>query len=101
MPKTKNKLSENSEYKSIYFSLSKTFMEKKLRVNLTFNGYFSTTKYQSESIGAGYFTRSSSDMSNNRGIGLGISYRFNDFSERNDRNIDDGRDASSRGSGSN
>jgi len=101
MPKTDNKLYVRSEYRYLYLSLSKTFMEKKLRVSLSVNGLFSTNRWENESIGVSYYTRNSTDMSNIHGIGIGISYRFNDFRERNDRSIDDGRDAGGKGSDSN
>jgi len=36
-------------------------------------------------------------MLNSQSIGIGITYMFNDYKERRDRNIDDGRDAANRG----
>jgi hypothetical protein len=96
-PRTENKLSVSSEYKNLYLYLSKTFMDKKLRISISATDLLNSSKMDYSSIGANYYTRNSYVPLNSRGIGIGISYMFNDFKERQDRNIDDGRDAGNKG----
>lgn len=72
-------------------------MDRKLRVYITINDLLNAKRGNNESIGGSYYTRSYYEMRNSRSIGLGISYMFNDYKERRDRNLDDGRDAANRG----
>lgn len=96
-PRTENRRMIRSENKFMSIYLSKTFLERKLRVSLNVNDVLKSQKFDNESIGGNYYTKSSYQMLNTRTIGLGISYMFNDYKDRRDRNIDDGRDAGNRG----
>ncbi|MGE5430393.1 MAG: TonB-dependent receptor domain-containing protein [Syntrophomonadaceae bacterium] len=97
-PKTKTRIaySGESKYFGIYFS--KTFMDRKLRLNISMSDPFLWQKSIGESFGSGYYSRWSYVSQNSRSISLGISYMFNDYKDRRDRNIDDGRDGAGKSS---
>lgn len=97
IPKTENRRTIRSEMKNLSVYLSRMFMDRKLRVYITINDLLNAQRGNNESIGGSYYTRSYYEMRNSRSIGLGISYMFNDYKERRDRNLDDGRDAANRG----
>jgi len=96
IPKTENRRSIRSEMKFLSLFLSKTLLDRKLRIYITVNDILNAQKGNNVSTGDNY-TRSSYEMLNSRSIGIGISYLFNDYKERRDRTIDDGRDAGNRG----
>ncbi|MCU7497592.1 MAG: TonB-dependent receptor, partial [Ignavibacteria bacterium] len=97
-PKTKSRIAYSGEdkYFDIYFSRS--FMDRKLRLNLSISDPFLWQKSQGESFGSGYYSRWSYKYTNLRSISLGITYMFNDYKDRRDRNLDDGRDGGGGGS---
>ncbi len=97
MPKIENRRTVRSEMKNLSLFFNKMFMDRKLRVYIMINDILNGQKGNNESIGGNYYTRSYYEMRNSRSIGIGISYMFNDYKERRDRNIDDGRDAANRG----
>jgi len=97
IPKTENRRTIRSEMKNLSVYISRMFMDRKLRVYITINDLLNAQRGNNESIGGSYYTRSYYEMRNSRSIGLGISYMFNDYKERRDRNLDDGRDAANRG----
>ena len=72
-------------------------MDRKLRVYLSVSDVFKGQKGNYESIGGNYYTRTYYETLNSRSISLGISYTFNDYKNRRDRNLDDGRDSSGQG----
>jgi len=78
------------KYTSLYFS--KTMLDRKLRINIYINDIFNSSKNYNESIGGSYYTKSNYEMLNSRSISIGLSYMFNDYKDRRDRNLDDGRD---------
>ncbi len=96
-PKIENRRTVRSEMKYLSLFLSKTMMERKLRIYIQVNDLLNAQRSNSESIGGNYYSRSYYEMINSRSIGIGISYMFNDYKDRRDRNIDDGRDAGNRG----
>jgi hypothetical protein len=75
-------------------------MENKLKVDLSVEDVFKSQKGTYESIGVNYYTKNHFEMLNSRCVSLGITYMFNDYKTRNDRNLNDGRD-SSGGNGGN
>ncbi|MBA4407143.1 hypothetical protein C0389_07710 [bacterium] len=97
VPKTENRRTVRSEMKFVSLYISKNLMERKLRIYITVNDLLNAQRGNSESIGGNYYTRSSYEQLNSRTIGIGISYMFNDYKDRRDRSIDDGRDAGNRG----
>lgn len=100
MPKIENRKTVFSERKFVYLYFSKTFMDRKLRVYLSVNDVFKTQKGNYESMGGNYYMRNHYETLNSQSISLGISYLFNDYKNRRDRNLDDGRDASNDSGGS-
>lgn len=97
MPRIENRRTIRSEMKNLSLFFNKMFMDRKLRVYIMINDVLNAQRGNNESIGGNYYTRSYYEMRNSRSIGIGISYMFNDYKERRDRNIDDGRDAANRG----
>lgn len=97
VPKTENRRGVRSEMKYLSLYFSKTFMERKLRIYITMNDLLNGQRGSNEMLGGSYYTRYYYEMLNSRTIGIGISYMFNDYKDRRDRNIDDGRDAGNRG----
>lgn len=97
IPKTENRRNVRSEMKHLSLYISRMFMDRKLRVYMTINDLLNSQRGNNESIGGSYYTRYYYEMRNSRSIGIGISYMFNDYKERRDRNLDDGRDAANRG----
>ena len=97
VPKTENRRGIRSEMKFLSLYLSKTFFERKIRVYLIANDLLNAQGGYNETRGGSYYTRNNYKVVNSRTIGIGISYLFNDYKERRDRNIDDGRDAVNRG----
>jgi hypothetical protein len=99
-PRIENRRTVSSAQTYTYIDLSKSFLENKLKLNLSVSDVFRSQKYNYESIGGNYYTKSHYEMLNSQSISLGISYIFNDYKTRRDRNLNDGRDSSNdRGGG--
>ncbi|MCX6169693.1 MAG: outer membrane beta-barrel family protein [Ignavibacteriales bacterium] len=96
-PKTTNRRMIRSEMKYLSIYLSKNFMDRKIRIYLIASDLLNAQGGSNETIGGSYYTRNTYKVLNSRTIGIGISYLFNDYKERRDRTIDDGRDAGNRG----
>ncbi len=97
IPQIENRRMIRGETKNVSLYFSKTMMDRKLRINISVNDLLNSQKYDTQNIGGSYYSRTSYRMLNSRSIGIGISYMFNDYKDRRDRNIDDGRDAGNRG----
>jgi hypothetical protein len=95
-PSTETRRENNGEMKYLSLSLSKSILDQKLRISLSFSDILNSQKYDDETFGANYYSKSSSRVKNSRGVSISFSYMFNDYKERRDRNIDDGRDASGK-----
>lgn len=100
-PRIENRRFVSSERKYAHLYLSKTFMERKLRVYISVNDVFNTQRGNYQTIGGNYYMRNYYETINSRSISIGISYLFNDYKDRRDRNLDDGRDSSNDRSGGN
>lgn len=98
-PRTENKKYKSNGYKYLYISFSKALLDQKLRLNLSVNDVLNTSVYDNESFGDSYYTKSHYAQERSRGISLGLTWMFNDYKERRDRNLDDGRDAGGSGGG--
>lgn len=79
---------------SLYFS--KAFMDQKLQVNLSIADLLDSQKYLYQTYGTEFYSNSSFTRYRSRSVSIGIRYRINDYKNRRDRNIDDGRDASDK-----
>lgn len=96
-PKIENRRMIRSEMKYLSLYFSKNLMNRKLRIYIIVNDLLNAQKSNSETLGGNFYTRNYYEQLNSRSIGIGISYLFNDYKERRDRTIDDGRDAGNRG----
>jgi len=93
-PKTESKryFSNQTSYFSVFFS--KSFLNKNLKVNLYITDILNSNKYNRQTFGTDYYMQSNYTMLNSRGISIGFTYMLNNYKDRHDRNVDDGRDAS-------
>lgn len=89
---TKRQVSESTMFMGLYFT--KAFLDQKLQVNLGISDPFNVMRFKNKTYGTAFYSSSDFRMLDSRSISIGISYRINDYKERRDRNIDDGRDAS-------
>lgn len=91
---TRRSINEETHILSLYFS--KTFMDQKLQANLSISDLLNSQKYLSQTYGTEFYSKNSFTQYRSRSVSIGISYRINDYKERRDRSIDDGRDASDK-----
>ncbi|MDP4191777.1 MAG: outer membrane beta-barrel family protein, partial [Bacteroidota bacterium] len=96
-PETENKMIHSSQMKDLSLYISRSFFEKKLRLSFSCYDLLNAQKYDNQTIASNYSSKSSYRVQNSRYITFGITYMFNDFKERRDRNIDDGRDGKANG----
>ncbi|MBI2419452.1 MAG: TonB-dependent receptor [Ignavibacteriales bacterium] len=78
-------------------NLSKEFMNKKLKINLTAQDLLKANRNQTQTYGAAYYSDSKFTNYSMQNISISLTYMFNDFKARQERNIDDGRDKSDNG----
>jgi hypothetical protein len=71
-------------------------MDQKLQVNLSIADLLDSQKYLYQTYGTEFYSNSSFTRYRSRSVSIGITYRINDYKNRRDRNIDDGRDASDK-----
>lgn len=98
-PKTENRLKVANERTSLNLYFSKTMLDRKLRFSLSISDLLNRQKSDSQTIGSNVYSRNIFIPQNSRNISLGISYMINDYKERRDRNLDDGRDGANQGGG--
>lgn len=96
-PKSTDAKSYSNETKDLSLSISKNLLDQKLRLNIFISDLLDAQRYEYESYGTTYKTIGKYIPHNAQSISIGITYMFNDYKERRDRNIDDGRDASNKG----
>lgn len=72
--------------------LSKDFLDRKLNVSLNVNDIFNSVKPVAETFGSNFYSYNKTEFVKNRSIGISIRYNFNDFTNRREKDIDDGRD---------
>lgn len=92
VPKTENKRSISNEVKYLSISLDKSVFDQKLRISLSVNDLLNLQNFDFVTNGSNYYSRTLLRMKNTRAVSLSFSYMFNDYEERRDRNLDDGRD---------
>ena len=91
---TRRSINEETHVLSLYFS--KTFLDQKLQVNLSISDLLNSQKYLSQTFGTEFYSKNAYIQYRSRSVSIGVSYRINDYKERRDRNVDDGRDASDK-----
>lgn len=96
IPRTSNKRMVRSEMKYVSLYLNRYFFDKKIRASISVDDLLNAQKGYSEMRGGSYYTRSSYESLNSRGIRLSLTYIFNKYQERRDRELGDGRDSESR-----
>ena len=72
--------------------IKKDFLDKKLTVGFNINDVFDAMRPINETFGSNFYTYSKSETWRSRNIGLSIKYNFNDFSNHQEKEVDDGRD---------
>jgi len=91
-PKQTNARSSTNETQDLSCSLNKTFMEKSLKINFKISNILNYNESRESSYGTAFKIYSFDVKRKARCVSLSISYRFNDFKEHQERNIDDNRD---------
>ncbi len=79
------------------FSLSRDFFDEKLSVSVSGNNLFTPTSNKSEVTGSDFYSYNETNLPRNRSVAITVSWNFNDFKFRQNRNVDDGRDKPSEG----
>jgi len=77
--------------------LSRSVWDKKIKINLSISDLLNTNKYDRQTLGTDFLYRSSFIPYRSRSISIGVTYMINDYKDRRDRSLDDGRDASNQG----
>jgi len=93
IPKQNDARSINMEQKFLSMYISKTFFNKKLKLNFSVDDILKSQKWEGWTYGNDFKSYSLYSPTITRRVSFGISYSFNDYTERHDRNIDDGRDS--------
>ena len=90
-------VNESTAYLSLY--LSKNFFDRKLQLSIAFMDLLDSQKRTNETYGTDFYSKSTFSSYRSRSVSFGISYRINDYKDRRDENIDDGRDANNNATG--
>ncbi len=93
-PRTESKRYVRNQTSYLYAFFSRSFLNKKLKISLYVSDILNSNRYDSQTFGTDYYSHSNSVMLNSRSVSIGFTYMINNYKARNDRNIDDGRDAS-------
>jgi len=96
-PKTESKKYVNNQQTDLSIYLSKSVWDKKLKINISVSDLLNTNKYDRKTYGTDFFYRNVYTPYRSRSISVGFTYMINDFMDRRDRSLDDGRDASNQG----
>ena len=72
--------------------IKKDFFDKKLTIGFNINDLFNAIRPVNETYGSNFYSYSKSSTWRNRNIGLSIRYNFNDFTNHQEKEVDDGRD---------
>lgn len=89
--------SEDARYKNgkvvfVGLMLSKEFFDKKLQISLMANDIFDNARPSVETFGTNFYSNAKNKFVGSRSVGLSLRYNFNDFANRQEKTIDDGRD---------
>jgi len=96
-PKTESKKYVSNRQTDLSLYLSKSVWGNKLKINLSVSDLLNSNKYDRQTLGTDFLYRSSYIPYRSRSISIGLTYMMNDFKDRRDRSLDDGRDASNQG----
>lgn len=75
--------------------IKRDFFDKKLSVGLNINDLFDAMRPVNETFGSNFYTYTKASSWRSRNIGLSVRYNFNDFTNRQEKEVDDGRDKDS------
>jgi hypothetical protein len=72
--------------------IKKEFFDKKLTIGLNINDLFDAMRPVNETYGSNFYSYSKSNTWRSRNVGLSARYNFNDFTNHQEKEVDDGRD---------
>jgi hypothetical protein len=75
--------------------IKRDFFNKRLTVGLNINDLFDAMRPVNETYGSNFYTYTKSNSWSSRNIGLSVRYNFNDFTNHQEKEVDDGRDKDS------
>ncbi|MDP3148057.1 MAG: outer membrane beta-barrel family protein [Ignavibacteria bacterium] len=96
-PKTESKKYVSNRQTDLSVYLSKSVWDKKLKINLSVSDLLNTNNYDRKTFGTDFFYHTVYTPYRSRSVSLGLTYMINDYKDRRDRSLDDGRDASNQG----
>ena len=96
-PQTESKKYVSNRQTDLSLYLSKSVWNKKLKINLSVSDLLNTNVYDRQTFGTDFFYHTIYTPYRSRSISLGLTYMINDYKDRRDRSLDDGRDASNQG----
>ncbi|HEX2963144.1 MAG TPA: TonB-dependent receptor, partial [Ignavibacteriales bacterium] len=96
-PRTKNARMTSNATKNLSISFSKSFLDNKLKVNLSFSDLLRAMRFDNETFGSNFYSFEKFTINNSRSVSLGLTWMFNDYKPHRERNIDDGRDKAEGG----
>ena len=79
-----------SDFAGVY--IKRDFLDKKLTIGININDIFKGVHPVNETYGSNFYSNNRSQTVHNQNIGLSIRYNFNDFTNRKEKDVDDGRD---------
>lgn len=96
-PLTESKKYVNNRQTDLSIYLSKSVWDKKLKINFSVSDLFNTNVYDRKTYGTDFSYHTVYTPYRSRSVSIGLTYMINDFKDRRDRSLDDGRDASNQG----
>ncbi|MGE5412398.1 MAG: TonB-dependent receptor domain-containing protein [Clostridiales bacterium] len=96
-PKSQDERYHNGSTALLGMLISKDFMDKKLQISLNINDILNNMRPVNETYGSNFYSYNKTEYVKNQNIGISIRYNFNDFQNRQEKTIDDGRDKSENG----
>ncbi|MGE5681385.1 MAG: TonB-dependent receptor domain-containing protein [Bacillota bacterium] len=96
-PKAEDSRYRNGTVNFAGLAISRDFWDKKLQVSLNINDLFDSMHPVNETYGSNFYSYNRMDFVKNQNIGISIRYNFNDFKNRQEKTIDDGRDKTENG----
>ncbi len=96
-PVTESKKYQNNRQTDLSVFFSKSVWDKKLKINFSISDLFNTNVYDRKTYGTDFYYHSVYTPYRSRSVSIGLTYMINDYKDRRDRSLDDGRDASNQG----
>jgi hypothetical protein len=90
--KTSDERYRTSETDFAGLYIKRDFLDKKLTVGININDIFKGVRPINETYGLNYYVYNRSESVHSQNVGLSIRYNFNDFTNRQEKDVDDGRD---------